>query len=377
MNASFAAAKLRACTETLRRGGSAAIVGRMRYAFIFGMLAALFGWWATALEGWGWLLLWPAADLALIAAAYARNRPGVFGKQPDGALPLPRRLFFLPFLVWQHTLWFLACRSSREHACDRVDNDLVIGRRLLPGETPPTVVNWVDLTAEFAEPAAVRQAVNYIALPILDAEAPAAAELEAALARLQPGPTYVHCAQGHGRTALFAIAWLAYQGQVKTVADGLALLVRARPGMRLSGTQARFLDAWLLARVQPGSPTLPSVPETPQLRTIRRLVILHAALLAAGSLLFSALASYLTDIYGEQSVPPLSVVGVWVSMRTWWLPTLCGGALLLWLDAQAYRRLLAKGMPRLASAWFWGGIMFILLLTVLAVRAIYQETGMT
>jgi hypothetical protein len=85
---------------------------------------------------------------------------------------------------------------------------------------------------------------GYIALPTLDGAAPDPAAVADALARLRPGVTYVHCAQGHGRTAAFALALLLRRGDVKTVEEGMERLRAVRPGVRLSRPQMKFAREW-------------------------------------------------------------------------------------------------------------------------------------
>src|SRR4030095_7030576 len=109
---------------------------------------------------------------------------------------------------------------SREPAHTEVNEQLVIGRRLLSSEMKGDFENYIDLTAEFVEPAAIRRRDGYRSFPILDGSAPSPEALEAALSGLRSGRTFVHCAQGHGRTGLFAVALLLRSGAVRTIEEG-------------------------------------------------------------------------------------------------------------------------------------------------------------
>jgi protein-tyrosine phosphatase len=102
----------------------------------------------------------------------------------------------------------------------------------------------VDLTAEFAEPLAVRLSPSYRSFPILDGSAPSPESLRAAVAGLREGRTFVHCAQGHGRTGLFALAVLLHQRVVPSVEDGLRMLTAARPGIRLNVEQRACIEKY-------------------------------------------------------------------------------------------------------------------------------------
>jgi protein-tyrosine phosphatase len=108
---------------------------------------------------------------------------------------------------------------------------------LLPSEVPAGFDNYVDLTAEFAEPSSIRRSSAYVCFPILDGAAPAPQALRKAVGNLRPGRTFVHCGQGYGRTGLFAAAVLLTSGAAGTMEEALQMLVAARPGIRLNGEQ--------------------------------------------------------------------------------------------------------------------------------------------
>jgi protein-tyrosine phosphatase len=102
------------------------------------------------------------------------------------------------------------------------------------------------MTAEFAEPATVRHGIRYIVLPTLDACAPAAEALIATIRELKPDDhIFIHCAQGHGRTGLAAIALLLHRGVVKEIDEGLTMLRNIRPGIGLSHDQRTCLKQCL------------------------------------------------------------------------------------------------------------------------------------
>lgn len=214
----------------------------MSPAFSLGGLGLALLLLAATTRGWGWLLLWPALNFLALAAAYVARRPDVFGKRPDGRLGPAPRIFFLPYLAFSLAVWHLACRLSRESVCDRVNDTLSIGRRLLPGEQKEEFANYIDLTAEFDEPAAIRALAAYRAFPILDASTPDRAALTAFLQSLRPGRTFIHCAQGHGRTGLVAAALLLHRGEARDVAEAVAQLQRVRPALRLSAAQRQWLE---------------------------------------------------------------------------------------------------------------------------------------
>jgi protein-tyrosine phosphatase len=151
---------------------------------------------------------------------------------------------FLPLLVYTTVVWHLIRLLSREPAHNAVTEQLVVGRRLLTFERAGEFANFVDLTAEFSEPSFIRSSPSYRSFPILDGGAPTPEALRAAVASLRPGRTFIHCAQGHGRTGLFALAVLLSSGVARSVEDGLRMLSAARPAIRLSREQHRCIQIY-------------------------------------------------------------------------------------------------------------------------------------
>jgi hypothetical protein len=193
-----------------------------------------------------WFLpfVWLGVDFVVLGVAHIKQAHNLFGKRPDGSLPLWRWVLFLPLLLYTSAVWRLSILLSREPAQNKVADELVIGRRLLPNEVQGEFVNYIDLTAEFQEPRSIRQLPAYRSFPILDASAPDPEALNQMLARLPPGRTFIHCAQGHGRTGLFTLAFMLRSGAIKSVEEGLAKLQSVRPRIRLSGAQRQCIDTF-------------------------------------------------------------------------------------------------------------------------------------
>jgi len=192
----------------------------------------------------GWLLLsvWLGCDFLVLGIAHGCSAHRVFGKRSDGSLPLWSWIVFLPFLLYTNVVWQIVRTLSREPAHNKVTDNLLVGRRLLPGELDGDFVNYIDLTAEFSEPTAIRRSVAYQCFPILDGSAPDPKALHAFVGSRRPGKTFIHCAQGHGRTGLFALAVLLKSGATRTVSDGLKNLKAVRPGIALTAIQRRCIE---------------------------------------------------------------------------------------------------------------------------------------
>jgi len=200
-------------------------------------------------KGGGFLMLsWLGVNFVVLGIAHVFQWHGLFGKRHDGTLPWWSWLLFAPLLLYSHAVWYLLILVSREASFNEVTGDLTVGRRLLSVGASSPFENYIDLTAEFQEPKALRRAAEYQCLPVLDASAPSPEILRRWVLGLRPGRTFVHCAQGHGRTGLFALAVLLESGAAGTLEEGLALLRKARPGIRLNDAQRRCLEAYVKLR---------------------------------------------------------------------------------------------------------------------------------
>src|SRR5262245_9464350 len=194
----------------------------------------------------GWFLgaVWLGCDFLVVGIAHGRGSHRVFGKRADGTLPLWSWLVFLPLLIYTTVVWHFIRLFSREPARNTITEQLIVGRRLLAFELEGDFDNFVDLTAEFSEPSSIRCSPSYRSFPILDGGAPTPEALRAAVASLRPGRTFIHCAQGHGRTGLFALAVLLSSGVARSVEDGLRMLSAARPGIQLSREQHKCIQSY-------------------------------------------------------------------------------------------------------------------------------------
>ncbi|MES2706982.1 MAG: tyrosine-protein phosphatase [Verrucomicrobiota bacterium] len=188
-------------------------------------------------------LFWLGASFLILGMAYLAGRPGLLGKRADGTMAWWSRGLLFPLHLYIHSVWHLCRIFSREPAVCRVTPRLSVGRRLLASEIPSDVELIVDLTAEFPEPAGVREGRDYRLFPMLDATAPDADRLREFIASLPDAPTFIHCAQGHGRTGLFAMVFLVHRGVCASLPEAETLLTAARPGIRLNGEQRAFIAA--------------------------------------------------------------------------------------------------------------------------------------
>ncbi|HUQ01538.1 MAG TPA: hypothetical protein VM261_03545 [Kofleriaceae bacterium] len=219
----------------------------MRAAALVALLASLAGYAAYQLPmPWRFGMAWFGAACAAVAIAYLANWPQVFGKRKDGRLFVPSQLLLLPYLLYARSLWHLLRLLSREAPVNELAENIRIGRRLLRRETPADVDLIVDLAAELPR---THVALGYLSLPILDAGVPDYSSLRLAIAAISDSKrAYIHCAQGHGRTATVAACVLISRGM--SISAAIDRIQAARPKAHLSRVQHAFVQWFATEQVR-------------------------------------------------------------------------------------------------------------------------------
>lgn len=195
------------------------------------------------------LLLNTAAAFAGVALGYLGAGPPVFMKRKSGAFsPLGYALYW-PYLLLNGALLGLM-RLSQERVLDTIVPGLYLGRkptwmdRTLLRNRPISAV--LDLTGEFPELGELRRPGHYRCIPLLDTGAPTGDQLSLGVAfigeQMRNGTVLVHCALGHGRSALFVAAYLLAAGHAPAPEAALALIRARRPGIELHPNQQRALE---------------------------------------------------------------------------------------------------------------------------------------
>jgi predicted protein tyrosine phosphatase len=202
---------------------------------------------------WSYLLLSAGLGFGLMGMAYLRRWTGVLGKRRDGRLIFSSYLLFWPY----HLMNWMTCLVFRliaqEHPFDPIATGVYLGARLLSSDKPAFekagIRSVLDLTSEFSEARFIRSKAGYACLPLLDRTAPSPSEFAAAVdfitRSLERGPAYVHCALGHGRSAVIAAAWMVKSGNASSATDALVKLKAARPGVSPSKAQFKALENFL------------------------------------------------------------------------------------------------------------------------------------
>ncbi len=222
------------------------------YGIVFTVLAAVAAFAAVLAPGW--FLRVPSAAAALsfllVAVAYFGAGPRLLFKRPTGRRHPTAWLVHGPYFALTAVSYHLSRAVTRESAFVEIAPNVFLGRRLTAREARrgglPGWLAVLDLAAELPEPLPLRELANYRSLPVLDATAMSLVQLRAAVEWIKQhaasGPVYVHCALGHGRSALVAAAYLIAGGTTVDAKTALKHLRELRPGVRLHRPQRKLLD---------------------------------------------------------------------------------------------------------------------------------------
>jgi Dual specificity phosphatase, catalytic domain len=215
----------------------------LRRYTIFGVLALACGYlaWRDQNLLWAWL----GVSFLAVLVAYAGVGPQLFSKRRNGTIALWAVVLWLPYFLLTWGIWYLGRLVRRRVHSHEIVPGLWLGawpdtiRKL-----PPNTTLIVDLTAEFFRRI---HNTNYLCLPTLDADSPTLEALNIAVAAIQasPGPIYVHCAAGHGRSATVVAAVLIARGLAQDLDDAEKKMQRIRRGVRLTPPQRRLLQNWI------------------------------------------------------------------------------------------------------------------------------------
>lgn len=211
------------------------------YAFGFAFFAVVFVVIGRIVPIWGVSLLffWCAVSCFLMTAAYFFQQPfwvmGKSGRKPFAVLVL---LLNFPFLGAYWLVWILRHGFSRNPCVHQIANtNISISQWPIFGVSLDMYDVVFDLTSEM--PAVYPVHGQYVSLPNLDGVPLCRWEIPPNVNRDQQ--ILVHCAQGRGRSAVYAAMLLKKLDYASNAADACELIKRSRPTIHLTKAQYREL----------------------------------------------------------------------------------------------------------------------------------------
>jgi len=170
-------------------------------------------------------ILWLVVNFSIMTSAYAFNKPSwIMGKNQKGEIAKTLLILNLPWLFFTWIIFWLQMLLSRENRVNEIiPNHIYIASRPLKGFDYEPYDLVVDLTAEF-----LKDSVNsYICYPNLDGMA--LSQSYKSIEILKNKRVLVHCANGHGRSALFVAGLLVDLELVESFKEGLDIVKQCRP----------------------------------------------------------------------------------------------------------------------------------------------------
>lgn len=219
-----------------------------KLVLVYSAMALLLVLLAFTAAPYSLLFLWPAAALAMVAAAYAGLGAGLFRKW-QGRHSLSSRLLLAPYRLGAYCSYRLYTRE--DEPCRHIDGNLWMGRMLSDAEAEALceqgVIAVVDAAPEFASAQAFRAIASH-AVAVLDLTPPTASQLREAVAfidmHLAKGKVFVHCALGYSRSAAVVVAWLLHSGKAVTVEEAVEYLRARHPKLVLNTASLQALEAY-------------------------------------------------------------------------------------------------------------------------------------
>ena len=160
-----------------------------------------------------------------MTVAYIKNIPSlIINKRKSGSINPILLIINFPWLLLTWGIFKLQIICSRENFCDQITGtNIWISRRPTGKDDLSKFKLIIDLTSEFLSD---KTNNHYMSYPNLDRHAlinlPIITEFD------KETPTLIHCANGHGRSALFTAILLKENGTCSTVKESLDLIIKSR-----------------------------------------------------------------------------------------------------------------------------------------------------
>jgi len=173
----------------------------MKLSIFFLILTGFICYWISVLtDPLKYLLIWPAVNLLILALAYASNQPNlIMNKKDDGSISPILLALNLPWLLITWGVFRLQISFEKDFANQLEGSNLWISRRPTSRDDLSQFDLVIDLTAEFSKD---QIKVKYRCFPNLDGHIlkhnkPISSEWT-------DKKVLIHCANGYGRSSLYA-----------------------------------------------------------------------------------------------------------------------------------------------------------------------------
>lgn len=214
------------------------------YALVFVLSAVIFALIGLKSPFWGLTLLswWCFVSALVMVIAYFFQQPVlVMGKSKNRSFSVVMLVLNFPFLGAYWLLWILRHGFSRNGPVHRIDHtNISVSQWPIFGVPLDQYDVVFDMTSEM--PAIYRFHGRYVSLPNMDGVPLCRWEIPPDINRDQR--ILVHCAQGRGRSAVYAAMLLKKLGYASSDDQAYELLKRSRPAVHLTKAQQQQLHRY-------------------------------------------------------------------------------------------------------------------------------------
>jgi len=199
-----------------------------RFTLFFTFLSLYTLWLLLQTEGeirYG--LVWIFLNFLLFSVAYARNSTDlILAKSRHGKVNYLFLVLNAPWLLFTWVVFQIQMLLSRENRVDQIEgSSIFVASRPLRGFDFSSYDLVVDLTAEFLKDRVEDK--KYLCFPNLDGMPLSSTYDDVEVFKNRR--VLVHCANGHGRSALFVASLLLDMREVESFDEGLKRVEKSRP----------------------------------------------------------------------------------------------------------------------------------------------------
>lgn len=195
----------------------------MIFRVFFIILCSLFFY--KLIESKNYLFVWPVINFSLLSFAYCFNKPSLILAKSDQHFSLLLLVLNLPWLMLTWGIFRIQILLSKEDFCNRIgSSNIWISSKPISQKQVLDFDLIIDLTAEFLPFSSSVETIcipNLDGMPLSNCQIPNATSKETKI--------LVHCANGHGRSALFTTKLLMSFSYTSNYSESLKLIKNSRP----------------------------------------------------------------------------------------------------------------------------------------------------